>query len=414
MWTSGRADQSGRFHLNPYSGKFFSIIAYGPDGEPYLRVNKAYREIDPSKPKEEQEEEKKMFDHPDAVTWTKGGPMPKIEISLPRGVLVHGKIIETQSGKPVADASIQYEDRYKNPYMRKGIVSGWQALILSKTDGTFQTAVPPGPGLLFIQGPGNDYIYQVIGNWELFGDVAWGHRLYVNAFIPLDLKPDSKPQELNVSIRRGDTVKGRIVGPDDRPADEVLMLSQLFIPPGATAFRGTKIIARAGQFELHGLDPEKSVPVYFLDSKNELGATTDISGKSAEAQPLVVRLSPCGKAVARFVDPDGKPLVKYEPDLLIIVTSGPSSAKIGDLIRHKKAFDKKEPVSDQDFVANFDREHYWHNLVTDEQGRCTFPALIPGATYRLYVFDKSGDLFDKDFTVKPGETLDLGDVVKKD
>jgi len=51
--------------------------------------------------------------------------------------------------------------------------------------------------------------------------------------------------------------------------------------------------------------------------------------------------------------------------------------------------------------------------VTDEQGRCAFPALIPGASYRLYVYDKSGALIDKDFTVKSGETLDLGDIIVK-
>jgi hypothetical protein len=75
---------------------------------------------------------------------------------------------------------------------------------------------------------------------------------------------------------------------------------------------------------------------------------------------------------------------------------------------------KTELTSDQDFVSNFDREHYWNKPLTDEQGRCTFPALIPGATYRLFAYDKSGNLFDKDFSVKSGETLDLGDIVKKD
>jgi ribosomal protein L7Ae-like RNA K-turn-binding protein len=34
--------------------------------------------------------------------------------------------------------------------------------------------------------------------------------------------------------------------------------------------------ASGGAFELHGLDPEEAVPVYFLDSKNELGAVMEI------------------------------------------------------------------------------------------------------------------------------------------
>jgi beta-lactamase regulating signal transducer with metallopeptidase domain/protocatechuate 3,4-dioxygenase beta subunit len=410
---AGTADEKGHFQLNPFSGDFIEVAAYPPDGQPYLAFEKAFQRPKQSLPSKEKDGQPKVFNLvPKADSWPQGN---KFEMILPRGVLVQGKIIESASGKPVAGAGIHYEDQQKNPYMREGIVTGWQALVVSKDDGSFQIVVPPGPGILYFQGPENDYVYQTIGNWELFDTPAWGRRLYVNAFAKLDLKPDAKPADMNVSIRRGATVKGRLVGPDDRPADEVFMLSRLFIPPNATVFRGTKIIARGGQFELHGLDPEKSVPVYFLDSKNELGATMDISGKSAEDQSLVVRLSPCGKAVARFVDPDGKPLAKHNPNLQIVVTPGPSTMRIGALLRAKMNIDVKEPVSDEDFVANFDRGHYWNHPMTDDQGRCTFPALIPGATYRLNVaFDKSGRFIDKDFIVKPGETLDLGDIIVKE
>ncbi len=43
------------------------------------------------------------------------------------------------------------------------------------------------------------------------------------------------------------------------------------------------------------------------------------------------------------------------------------------------------------------------------------PVLIPGATYRIYDFTtfvrgQAGPALRKEFTVKPGETLDLGDI----
>jgi len=49
--------------------------------------------------------------------------------------------------------------------------------------------------------------------------------------------------------------------------------------------------------------------------------------------------------------------------------------------------------------------------VSDALGRIAFPALVPGATYRLSIPGTTGTQPDKDFTVKPSETLDLGDIL---
>ena len=63
-------------------------------------------------------------------------------------------------------------------------------------------------------------------------------------------------------------------------------------------------------------------------------------------------------------------------------------------------------------MAGIDPINYADGLVSDALGRIAFPALIPGATYRLSTLRSSGSSTSyKDFTVKPGETLDLGDFV---
>jgi hypothetical protein len=67
-------------------------------------------------------------------------------------------------------------------------------------------------------------------------------------------------------------------------------------------------------------------------------------------------------------------------------------------------------------MTNVDRKNYWSKRSTGPDGRIAFPALIPGATYRIIdtstMNDRDhGSAVRRDFTVKPGETLDLGDIL---
>ena len=131
-----------------------------------------------------------------------------------------------------------------------------------------------------------------------------------------------------------------------------------------------------------------------------------ITRKQADQQ-LTVQLQPWGQALARFVGPDGKPLPKHIPHMEFLATPGPTlqaSAEQGLLAR------------DSDLMPNVDRRHYDETkLRTDAEGRITLPALIPGALYRLLDFstvnDPKGEQLRRDFTVKSGEGIDLGDIL---
>ena len=56
------------------------------------------------------------------------------------------------------------------------------------------------------------------------------------------------------------------------------------------------------------------------------------------------------------------------------------------------------------------RSERYRDLKTDQEGRMTFPTLIPGATYRIVVLNQPVKT-QIEFTVKPGEARDLGDLV---
>ncbi len=73
--TRFRADAQGRFEVNPSAGDYFHVTAYPTNGEPYL-----------SPPLE--------------FAWTKGAVRKHLDIALPRGALIRGKVTELGSNTP--------------------------------------------------------------------------------------------------------------------------------------------------------------------------------------------------------------------------------------------------------------------------------------------------------------------------
>ena len=115
-----------------------------------------------------------------------------------------------------------------------------------------------------------------------------------------------------------------MVGPEGQTVDDAVILTRSQIDPINLMWQDHDFVhARDGRFELHGFDPEKPTPVYFLDAEHEWGAAVELSGKQA-GEDLTVRLQPCGQAKARFVGPDGKPLAKLAvwPYLQLLMTPG--------------------------------------------------------------------------------------------
>jgi hypothetical protein len=285
-------------------------------------------------------------------------------------------------------------------------------------DGTYRVAAPPGPGYLVVQGPDDDYVLrEFAGAGAMYTAQPGRRRMYAHAYHSVDLKADGPDQEINLSVRRGVVIRGRAVGPDGGPARDAWFCSRLM--PRAQADGGWKLwllpgdhsrsLMLDGRFVLHGLDPATAaeVPVYFLDPERKLGAVVRFSGRSAADAAMTVRLEPCGSARARLVTTDGKPLERYAAAGLVslVVTPGPP-------IRWSEAKDGP-PFAEEAYVGELDTINYVNTLVSDAEGRLTFPALIPGATYRVedVTAGPGGPVVRKEFIVKSGEQIDLGDVL---
>ncbi len=374
----GKADAAGRYRLNPNPGKWCTVTAHAQDGEPYLALEK-------------------RFQMPAAAV------KHRLDLKLPRGVLVRGKVTESTSGKPVERAAVQFfPRRANNPFYRHGIVTAWQAMVETDADGAFQLPVLPGPGHLLVSSPTGDYVHEEILSGVLYNGTPGGVRYYPDAIVKLDLPAKLEKKEVAVKLRRGVSVRGSVTGPNGEAVDQALVICRLHLSPLDLSWRFPGE-ARDGRFQVNGLDPEKSYPVYFLEPRKQWGATVLLSGRQAGAA-VKVRLEPCGKATARFVDGAGKPLAGHRPMIEIVVTPG--------AVRYDPDTSRKELVAaDGDFLANVDRHNYWNGPQTDAAGRITFPALIPGVTYRVLAVTKDANRLGREFTAVAGKTADLGDII---
>jgi hypothetical protein len=376
---SCQADEKGHYRLRAPGGPGgempgapSQVSAVPPEGQPYL-----LREA--------------------PLGWPQGAVKHRIDLALLRGVHVRGIVTGAATGKPIAGA--------KAIAVAPGRESSHPDTSPATTgdDGAFAVVVPPGRrSHVLVKGPNNDYVASEITHGELSGGKRFGHRYYPDAVIPIEAKAGTEALEVTAKLRRGVTLRGKLLGPDNKPADALMVCwnqqQQGFL---FGSLNRVNVSVHDGTFELRGCDPEVTYPVYFLDAQNKLGATARLSAKEAAGKEVTVRLEPCGSAVVRFLDKEGKPLKGYRPDPYMgYLVVRPRNNRPGD----------NDVYADSAFLDNVDTVNYSGlNRTADAEGRFTYAVLIPGATYSFdIVYFKP----IKELTVKPGEVLKTDVVIE--
>ena len=355
-------------------GVRFNIEAYPPDGLPYLiRKTSDLRHKD-------------------------GALVKNVDVILPRGALVRGRVVDSKTKAPISDATIQYVPREGT--LRKapeGIVTGFQGIQPSDETGALQLPVfCQGQGTLLVHGPHGQFVLREIGSRELDRGLPGGERTYAHAIQSVDPQSNAEPLDLTIELDRGATVSGEIRNAAGEPVESARVVTRLSIRQGSLNWRGFSLEAMGGRFELSGLAEGVEYPVHFLDPKNRLGATVML--KAGMKSPIVV-LEPCTAAVGTFVDGAGKP-VQGQP-LQFVATPGPQRfARMAEALGALTA--------DTDFYSNIDRADPGPQL--DAEGRTTYTGLISGARYRILDYVKGEAIVVAEFVAESGKTLDLGKI----
>jgi RNA polymerase sigma factor (sigma-70 family) len=371
-----RTDRDGRYRISSRDGLHDSFAVASPPGTPYVGGRAD-------------------------VPVVRGGGKRRVDVKLRRGLLLHGKVIEEGTGKPVANASAFYWGRIDNPNVTNDMSWGEVFDVRSGADGSFQIPVIPGKGQLLVNGPTADYTVTEIGENQLNQGKPGGARHYAHAVVSFDLATKPESPEVVVKLRRGVKVEGKLIGPRGQPVKGAQVWCRLTINSMFHHSQAQELLLPNEYVVFRGCLPDKGTPALFLDEKNQWGAFLDISGKQA-GKPLTIRLEPCGSAVAHFVDGRGKPLPQLPVSVELLLTLGPQ--------RFDYARRDGELAADSVHPPGYSRAFRNRRMVTDAEGRFTFPMLVPGATYRIHW--REGDkVCVRDFKVGPGERLDLKDVV---
>jgi hypothetical protein len=335
------------------------------------------------------------------VADTEGLRPLRADFELRHGVPIAFRLIEKETGRPVR-GHVQYEPTSDNPHRAEaeygpGTFPTREFMRIRETgaDGYVRFVAYPGPCVIFAHaGRGSvPYLHGRLDPADRArgrypgpeGDPDNGFLHITHGYACLDYKATDVEQKFDIYFRRGNEVKGRLLGPDGRPVRGAVGFG---LTRDASAVRPEPHPADEGlkdaAFTALGLYPKEQRTLSFAQKEKKLIGYVVVDG--TEEKPVEVRLQPCGAVTGRLVDGDGKPLAgvkvsRYYPQL------PPPGMR----------------ANGEDFV-------------TDAGGRFRVEGLLPGQKHRLALTAaKEGVKLDagaalKDVSAAAGGVTDLGDV----
>ncbi len=374
MGLNHESDAQGRFRLSGQPkgpNNLPNFLYVSVDDQPYIKFGKALDE-------------------------TRGFEPVRLDIALKRGIWAEGSVTNRATGKPARAVVVYYPFR-DNPnvkdYPDATFVNnhmGDEPEFPTDADGRFRIPVLPGGGLLAVCATDPGYQFaepldeKTAGNVLYLGDFRI-YPLPKHALLPIDAPAGKTLVIPPIALAAGRTQHIRIVDRDGKPVSGAKVQC---LQSGSLA--GESIPEDEMTF-IHA-NPGKAESLIFWQGDRSLGVRIDLKGD--EPDPVRLVLQPTGSVVGRLVDEDGKP--RPGVDLAIhqrYLSRGDSNGS-----------DRSDPV------------------ITGPDGRFRIRNLVPALTYNVEVIKRGeinyslraeGYLHQNGWTIRPGETLDWGDVQVK-
>ena len=230
-------DARGHYRVSDRAGFDWWIAAYPPPDSGYLATTKNFER------------------------WPAGAAALVHDIALPRGKLVHGRVLDDQTGKPIAGASVQYHAARKNAFNKSfsgGSEYEFRSPVLSEGEGRFQLTGLAGQGFLTVETADRAYVRKPLTDTNYF------HAPMPMGYTPLDVPIEGeKKDDVVIRLQRGRSLTLRAVGPRGEKLPWVRAAWQGIDACHEEVWNGGKQFAD-GQIPVRGLDPAKTTRFFMI------------------------------------------------------------------------------------------------------------------------------------------------------
>lgn len=289
-----RTDAQGRYRVSGHAATSspplpqYTATVYPPPDSGYLSIS----------------------DFQDEKRWPAGAKFVEKNFALPRGCLLHGTVLDGDSMKPVAGASIVYQPKQGNPHNRQEY--DLRNRVLTDKDGSFTITGLRGEGFLVVEGPSPDYRRVTLPRDEN----TWGVDLFPHGFAKVNVGEKEEPAPVRIELWKGVTLEARVVLPDGSPGPWIYAGTRQLQACQIDRF-DTSVRFDKGIFRMPGSDPSQTYRVFFVQPELHLGAVAELK---YDGKPAEVRLEPTATVRGKLANSDGSPATSYQAYALLQLT----------------------------------------------------------------------------------------------
>src|SRR5439155_1524804 len=176
---------------------------------------------------------------------------------------LEGTVTYRDTGKPVPNARLQISAAKAHPaggfqirsVTARADASGRYRAVPYEGDSYFIVASPPA-GAPYLLASQREKKNPGVLTKDLLGvGPALSQRYYPDGLVTPDLKPDVVTHRVEATLRRGVTLKGRVLGPDGQAVARGQLFCRTYVATGYTLNGVRSLPLRDGRFELPGWDP---------------------------------------------------------------------------------------------------------------------------------------------------------------